>query len=128
HAPPRLAALQADGERLLDVVALQQALREDARRVEADDAGKVRRAERLRRGEEVDGLDEVRLPLAVAADDEVRRRMERHFLGGEIAEVLCGEAAENHDLSPRARARGLGGCAARSGCFGAPPTPPAPSL
>ena len=96
HAPPRLAALQADGERLLDVVALQHALREDARRVEANDAGEVRRAERFRRGEEVDRLEEVRLPLAVAADDEVRADVERQLLRGEIAEVFDGEASKDH--------------------------------
>src|SRR5207237_363890 len=63
---------------------------------EADDAGQMRRAERLRRGQEVDRLDEVRLPVAVAADDEVGGRMELHFLRGEVSEVLCCEASKDH--------------------------------
>src|SRR5262249_24882089 len=90
-----LFLVQTDGERLPDL-ALQRPADEHAGRAVAHEAGQARRAERFGRGQEVDGLEQVRLALPVAANDEVDALVERDRRRGKVAEVVCGDAAEDH--------------------------------
>jgi hypothetical protein len=61
---------------------------EDVLRFELEEAGRARGAERFRRRHEVDRLDEIRLPLAVAADEDVDRWMEFDNVGCEVPKIL----------------------------------------
>ncbi len=88
--------LQADRKRARHRLALQRARDVDARRIEAEQARRTRRAERFRGGQKVNGLEQVGLPLPVPADQDVRCRVKGVLASGEVAEVLGGEGVEDH--------------------------------
>ena len=66
------------------------------RGAEADELGEPDGPERLQRGEEEDRLEEVRLSLAVLADEHGRPRRRRELDRGEVPEVLEVEGEEPH--------------------------------
>ena len=68
----------------------------NVRRVEAEEAGHFRRAKRLGRRQKVDRFEEVRLPLAVAAYENVDRAMKALLSGSEIAVGIGGQTLKDH--------------------------------
>ena len=67
-------------------------------RAKRDHVRELRRAERAQRRDGIDGLEQVRLALAVVADEDVEAGAGREDGGDEVPEAVQLERAEEHEL------------------------------